>query len=118
MSSLLTGVSSDVDVSSQTGIAIVGVAPSTRGVWWYTLDDLTFIAINTASSTSALLLPANARLQFVPKPSFLTTNTLKATLLYRSWDQTFGNPRDIVNLTTAECLDLPARLALLRARQR
>ncbi len=66
------------------GIALVGVVGN--GTWAYSLDGTTFTAVGTVSETSALLLPADAQLQYTPDMA----NGETATITYRAWDATSG----------------------------
>jgi len=66
------------------GIALVGA--SGNGVWQYSLDGTTFTPIGAVSESSALLLPATAKLRYVPDG----VNSETATITYRAWDTTSG----------------------------
>ena len=77
-----TGVS-DVDTNKVLGgIALTG----TSGAGWaYSLNGTTFTDVGTVSNTSALLLPANAKLRYTPG-----SGSEAATITYRAWDTTAG----------------------------
>ena len=76
------------------GIAVVGVVG--KGTWNYTTDGSTYTAVGSVSDTSALLLPSNAQLQYIPDGSDSET----ATVTYRAWDITSGSVGGLFDVTT------------------
>ncbi|WP_456794092.1 VCBS domain-containing protein [Bradyrhizobium sp. USDA 4506] len=81
----------DADVGAVTGIALVGTDTS-HGTWFFSTNNGgTWTAVGTVSSTSALLLSAdaNTRLYFQPSPGFAGTDT--SAITFRAWDQTSGS---------------------------
>ncbi|MCO6457547.1 MAG: cadherin domain-containing protein [Pirellulaceae bacterium] len=68
------------------GVAVIGV--SGNGHWQYSLDFATFHSIAPVSDSSALLLPAGAILRYSPD----TANGETASLSFRAWDQSQGDP--------------------------
>jgi hypothetical protein len=72
ISALLTGYT-DADSNSLAGIAVSSndANSSTEGVWQYSLNNgVSWNAVGTVSTASALLLPTSARLRFVPVANF------------------------------------------------
>lgn len=95
VSSLLGTALSDVDPSSQAGIAIIKAA-STKGTWEYQLNGTSgWIGVGTVSTSQARLLRSIDRIRFVPKNNFIGTDILQ----YRGWDQTSGIQPDVVSTT-------------------
>ena len=81
-----------IDVTG--GIALVGLTGN--GTWSYSTDGTTFTAVGTVSVSSALLLPANATLKYMPD----TFNGETATITYRAWDASTGTVATKVDTTT------------------
>ncbi|MBP2227825.1 hypothetical protein J2847_001107 [Azospirillum agricola] len=52
--------------SSVVGVAVVANGNSALGVWQYSADGSSWLAIGTVSDASALILPGNALLRFLP----------------------------------------------------
>ena len=82
----------DADGDATGGIALVGLTGS--GAWRYSLDGTTFTAVLSVSDGSALLLPADAVLQYTPGGSAET-----ATVTFRAWDGTSGTAGQLVSTT-------------------
>jgi RHS repeat-associated protein len=77
------------------GIAITALGGATVGVWQYSSDGgANWTNLPAVSTTNALLLPASAKLRFVPSKAFSGTITLTAY----AWDGTGNFPGDIANL--------------------
>ena len=90
-----TTIITDADSGSVTGgIALFGTTGA--GTWAYSLDGTTFTDIATVSTTSALLLPATAKLQYTAVGTTIET----ATINYRAWDTTIGTSGTKVDTTT------------------
>jgi ELWxxDGT repeat protein len=86
VSSLLAGAVTDPDSSAQRGIAVT-VASDFHGKWQFSLNDGdTWQAMGGPSESAARLLPAYARVRFLPKPDFHGD----VKIHYRAWDQTSG----------------------------
>jgi hypothetical protein len=86
----------DVNPSSPSGIAIVGVN-SAQGQWQFSSDGgLTWRSIGPVSIADARLLTSLDRLRFVPAGNFSGT----ATITYYAWDQSVGAPGQMIDLTT------------------
>ena len=80
---------------SSAGIAITALGGTSVGTWNYSTNGgATWTNFPTVSTTKALLLPASAKLRFVPSKSFSGTVTLTAY----AWDGT-GNFTGTANLT-------------------
>jgi hypothetical protein len=97
VSSLVTGVVSDVDANALAGIAVVG-AGNANGAWQFSLDNgVNWQAMGTVSETAARLLPSDSqtRVRFVPNANF--NGALNFT--YRGWDRTQGTAAGTFNLT-------------------
>jgi len=98
VSSLLTNIS-DVDTGAVKGIAITGLTNTTNGTWQYTTNGSTWVALNSASDASALLLrgdDANTKIRFAPNANW----NGNATFSYRAWDQTSGSNGATANVAT------------------
>jgi RHS repeat-associated protein len=91
--SLLTGIQSDADAGALKGVAIVGATGP--GTWQYSLNGTKFFDLGAVSPTSARLLPASAKLKFIPAPN----QSGSATLTYHAWDQTSGLAGSLVSIT-------------------
>jgi hypothetical protein len=80
-----TGIE-DTDTGAVVGgIAVTGLTG--HGTWQYSLaGSSTYQAIAPVSASSALLLPATAKLRYVPDGQ----NAESATITYRAWDTTTG----------------------------
>ncbi|MBR0871409.1 VCBS domain-containing protein, partial [Bradyrhizobium tropiciagri] len=81
----------DADTGAVTGIALVGTNTS-NGTWFFSTNNGgSWTAVGAVSSTSALLLSAdaNTRLYFQPTSGFAGTVTSAVT--FRAWDQTSGS---------------------------
>ena len=80
----------DVDASSQTGIAIID-ADTTNGTWWYTTDGGTnWNALGAVSDSSARVLNAssNTRIYFQSDADF--NGTINNAIEFRAWDRSQG----------------------------
>jgi uncharacterized protein YkwD len=86
----------DADASALRGMAVVA-APTTRGVWQYSLNNGNTWNTLTASATAARLLRDTDRIRFIPNANFNGT----VNLTYRAWDRTTGSAGSTVNLSTA-----------------
>jgi hypothetical protein len=94
ISNLLNGAYSDPDNSNLRGIAVVGTTGS--GTWQYSLNSgASWNAIGTVSDSSARLIPAAAKVRFLPAHDF----NGQVQFSYRAWDQTQGNAGALFNLT-------------------
>lgn len=96
--SLLSGAYTDADGALLRGIAVTGASGSTQGNWEFTLDGgVTWQALGAVSSTSAVLLPADAstRVRFIPRSLW----NGEVRLYYRAWDQTQGVAGQTLNVT-------------------
>jgi hypothetical protein len=97
ISTLLSGHVTDADTSDPRGIALTALDSST-GAWEYSTDGgNNWLGVGTVSSSSALLLLSTDRLRFVPDRHNGTT----ASVIFRAWDQTSGDPRTNVDVTTS-----------------
>jgi cyclophilin family peptidyl-prolyl cis-trans isomerase len=90
-----TTVIADVDSNATVGgIALTGTTGG--GTWAYELSgSTTYINVGTVSTSSALLLPANASLRYTPNGVSET-----ATITYCAWDQTSGTAGGTASTTT------------------
>ncbi len=82
---LPTDLISDVDVAPLEGVAIIGV-DSINGTWQYSLDSCsTWTTIGAVSTTSAVLLAADANscLRFVPNANWNGVSSFD----FHAWDQ-------------------------------
>jgi hypothetical protein len=85
----------DPDPNPQRGIAII-TANNSSGTWQYSLDNgASWTDVGNVSPTNALLLPDNARVRFVPNPSF-HGNSL---FTIQAWDRTTGTVGGTANLS-------------------
>ena len=76
------------------GIALVGMTGN--GTWEYSLDDgTTFNSVGSVGETSALLAAQDAQLRYTPDGK----NGETATITYRAWDTTGGDPGGQVDLS-------------------
>ncbi|MEL7497637.1 MAG: LamG-like jellyroll fold domain-containing protein [Planctomycetota bacterium] len=86
----LGGNVTDVDNSSQTGIAVTA-ADITNGTWWYTTDGGTnWNAMGAVSDSAARVLNAssNTRVYFQSNVGF--NGTISDAITFRAWDRTLG----------------------------
>jgi hypothetical protein len=92
-----TGVTivSDVDSGATLGgIAVTGLTGS--GTWAYSLDGTNYYDVASSfSESSALLLPANAKIRYMPN----VNDNGAVTIKYRAWDATSGTAATIVDLS-------------------
>lgn len=95
VSSLLTGYAADAD-GDALGIAAVALGNPAKGAYQYKLAGATnWAAMPNVAETSALLLPGDASLRFVPKAN--VNGTVK--LYFRAWDGTAGTAGSLFDLT-------------------
>src|SRR5262249_2503468 len=85
----------DVDGNS-VGIAVSGLTNTTHGTWQYSQDGVSWQAIGTVSTMSALLLANTDFIRFVPNAGFNGS----ADISVRAWDQTKGTARSRVALSS------------------
>jgi hypothetical protein len=86
VSALIAGHFSDGNVGSLAGIAITA-ANNSNGTWQYSLDGgVSWTAIGSVSTKSALLLRDSDWVRFVPNTNFSGS----ASISLRGWDQTKG----------------------------
>ena len=76
----------DIDNGAQQGIAVTS-ATSPSGSWQYSLDGSTWSSLTGASTTSATLLDATARVRFVPNANY---NGNAGSISFTAWDQSTG----------------------------
>jgi cyclophilin family peptidyl-prolyl cis-trans isomerase len=76
------------------GIALIGVTGN--GTWQYSINGSDLVNVGTVLASSALLLPANAVLQYTPDAE----NGETAAITYRAWDATSGSAGDYADTTT------------------
>ncbi|MBI5618429.1 MAG: cadherin-like domain-containing protein, partial [Gammaproteobacteria bacterium] len=90
----LLASATDTDAGALHGIALTAAAG--HGTWLYSLDGgANFAAVGTVGNASALLLPDDAVLRYLPDQQ----NGETATLSYRAWDQTSGKAGEKVSAT-------------------
>ncbi len=78
----------DGNLTNLKGLAITD-APSTDGVWQYSIDSGTsWINIGAVSPTNALLLDIGNKIRFVPSVNAAFSKDIS----FRAWDQTKGTP--------------------------
>jgi hypothetical protein len=80
------------DANPSPGIAITGV-DNANGTWQYSLGLNVWVAVGAVTNDAALLLPATARIRFVPNPGFTGT----ATIQFKAWDGTAGITGDRID---------------------
>jgi phosphoribosylcarboxyaminoimidazole (NCAIR) mutase len=86
---------SDIDNgASLGGIALTGTTG--LSVWSYTLDGTTYIPVGTVSTNLALLLPASAKLSYLPDGIDSET----PSITYRAWDATAGWAGSLMDSTS------------------
>ena len=86
VSTLLSGIDSDVDTGALKGMAITG-ASSAHGSWQYSTNGgSSWSAFGSYSASSALLLAATDLVKFVPD----TVDGSSDTFSFVAWDQTSG----------------------------
>lgn len=79
------------------GIALIGVDTS-NGSWEYSLNGgVSWNPVISPSFTNALLLPATARLRFIPNPDF--NGAIATAITFHAWDQSSGTAGTTVDLT-------------------
>ncbi|GAA0682052.1 hypothetical protein GCM10009104_03560 [Marinobacterium maritimum] len=97
-----TGGISDADGGALKGIAVTGI-DSSKGTWYYSLDDgATWSEVGAVSETSALLLAddGSTRLYFQPTPNF--NGDVASGLTFKAWDRTEGTAGTKVDTTPAD----------------
>ncbi|MGB7323271.1 MAG: cadherin-like domain-containing protein, partial [Rubripirellula sp.] len=96
-----TGVNvTDVDASSQTGIAITA-ADTTNGTWWFTTNSgATWSALGAVSDASARVLNAasNTRIYFQSDSDY--NGTVNNAITFRAWDRSVGTNGSLQNAST------------------
>jgi len=96
VSSLLVGAVTDPDKGASRGIAVTAASRS-NGDWQYSRDGgKNWVDFGTPSGTKALLIPAFARVRFVPKLDF----NGQVKLYYKAWDQTEVSVGGTLNVST------------------
>ena len=80
----------DADAGALEGIAVIASVDNGHGVWEYTTNGTTWLALGSVSGTSARLLYADSdtRLRFNPTFSYNMGQT--ATITFSAWDGTGG----------------------------
>lgn len=78
------------------GVAITG-ATTTDGKWQYALTPNAWVDVGTATPANAVLLPAAARVRFVPNANFNGPETFQ----FQAWDLTTGQAGDRFDTTQA-----------------
>ncbi|MGB7343264.1 MAG: LamG-like jellyroll fold domain-containing protein, partial [Pirellulaceae bacterium] len=90
----------DVDASSQTGVAISD-ADTTNGSWWYTTDGGTnWNALGSVSDSAARVLNANSntRIYFQSDADF--NGTVSDAITFRAWDRSVGSNGSMQDAST------------------
>ncbi len=78
--------------SSVVGVAVVANAGSALGVWQYSVDGATWVAVGAVSDNAALLLPGTALLRFLPAAdAFGTAPTLGLRAVNEGWAEGFSD---------------------------
>lgn len=97
ISSLVGGIT-DADTSALQGIAITA-SVETNGSWYYSTNNgITWSLVGTVSSTSALLLFADASTRIYYNSTAANYNgTRSAVLTFKAWDGTTGTASSKVN---------------------
>ena len=106
VSTLVGSAFRDVDIgSSLSGIAVVAnTAPSSTGVWQYSVNGLQWSPIGTVSSSTGLLLSRDTWIRFLPALNF---NGTPAPIRIRALDDTFSGAfstrtvRNTINVASA-----------------
>ncbi len=91
---------SDVDASSQTGIAITAAATA-NGNWWYSTDNgSNWNALGSVAENNARLLNANSstRLYFEPNADF--NGTISDAIEFRAWDRSTGSSGALIDISS------------------
>lgn len=90
----------DVDASSQTGIAITA-ADTTNGTWWYTTNSGTnWNSLGNVSDSSARVLNASSgtRVYFQSDSDF--NGTISDAITFRAWDRSLGSNGSLQDAST------------------
>ena len=90
----------DVDASSQAGIAIID-ADTTNGTWWYSTDNgSTWNALGSVSDSSARVLNASSvtRIYFQSNADF--NGTVTDAITFRAWDRSLGASGSLQDAST------------------
>ncbi len=91
----LVGGISDVDSGALKGIAITATNTTNGTLWYSTNGGSSWVQVSTVSTTSALLLAADARLYYQPAANY--NGTTADALTFRAWDTTTGSAGTKVN---------------------
>jgi hypothetical protein len=90
----------DPDIGALLGIAVTA-ASTTNGTWFYSTNNgTTWLALSTASNTSARLLAADAATRLYFKPSTGFKGTIAAAITFRAWDRTVGTNGGLLSTAT------------------
>lgn len=87
----------DVELNAKRGIAIIGAAGPLRGRWEY-LNGRSWRPLPAVSPSTAFLLRSTDRLRFVSE----LNQHGEAYLTVRAWDQSYGKPFTVVNLSDSQ----------------
>jgi hypothetical protein len=93
VSSLVANRPTDVD-GETAGVAIVGLGNPAKGQYQFQLAGGAWTTIASASDAGATLLPADARVRFLPNKDFNGS----VSLYYRAWDGSQGTAGGTLNL--------------------
>ncbi|MCW2241061.1 hypothetical protein [Azospirillum canadense] len=78
--------------SNVVGVAVVANAGSSLGVWQYSVDGATWVAVGAVSDAAALLLPGTALLRFLPAAdAFGTAPALGLRAVNEGWTEGFSD---------------------------
>ena len=92
-----TGTTTITDADANAVVGGVAVTGTTgKGTWAYSLNGTAFVGVGTVANNSALLLPKAAILRYTPDG----TDAETATITYRAWDTTTGQPGTDVDTTS------------------
>ncbi|MGH1361900.1 MAG: DUF4347 domain-containing protein, partial [Burkholderiaceae bacterium] len=92
---------SDVDASSQAGIAITA-ADTSYGDWWFTLDGgANWNALGNVSESSARVLNANSNTRIYLQSDSGFAGTLSDAITFKAWDRSLGSSGSLQDATTS-----------------
>ncbi len=90
----------DIDSTSQLGIAITA-ANTTNGSWWYSTNGGSlWNSLGSVSGTSSRLLAADANTRIYFQPNANYNGSIANAITFRAWDQTSGSNGALVDTST------------------
>jgi regulation of enolase protein 1 (concanavalin A-like superfamily) len=91
---------SEVDTGAETGIAVIG-GETTKGTWYYSLDDgAAWNPLGKVGTAGARLLAADVGTRLYFKPALNFSGQVADAITFRAWDRTSGANGGFVSTAT------------------